>query len=210
MIPIRYDPDGAAVFTCNQLDDYGLPEHWGFEIYRIVENRDTLFMTTDYKMESQYYKRPIHRYCRKQRFQKVFYQLIGDKGKVPEWVIAIVRTYLKPGDVWNNTRSILKHYKLRLYYNRIPYIIQQITKTNSTKPVHVTKYTNVMEDFDRFCYLYEQHKHVFDRKYFPNMRYMALKFIERHGIELNYNIPLTRTMRKRKDLEHIWNWFIQQ
>jgi hypothetical protein len=210
MIPVRYDPDGAAVFTCTQVDDYGFPEHWGFDVYRIVENRDTIRMTTDYKMETEYYKRPIHRYCRKQRFQSVFYQLLGDKGKVPDWIVGIVRTYLKPGDVWNHTRSILKHYKLRLYYNRIPFIIQQITKTNSTKPVHVEKYKQVMDAFDRFCCLYDQHKHMFDRKYFPNMRYMALKFIEHYGIELNYTIPLTRTMRKRKDLEIIWEWFINK
>jgi hypothetical protein len=210
MIPIRYDQDGVACFTNHQLDDYGFPEHWGFETYRIVENRDTMHMTTDYKMEMSYYKRPIHRYCRKQRFANTLHQLLGDKGKVPEWVVAIVKTYLKPGDMWNNTRNILKHYKLRLYYNRIPFIIQQITKTNSSQPVHSEQYRAVMADFDRFCYLFDTHKHTFQRKYFPNMRFMVLKLIERHGIQLNYTIPLTRTMRKRKDLEFIWNWFLQQ
>lgn len=210
MIPIRFDEDGVAVFTNHQVDDYGFPEHWGFETYRIVENRDTVNMATDYKMEMGYYRRPIHRYCRKQRFTSTLHQLLGDKGKVPDWVVAIVKTYLKPGDMWNHTRNILKHYKLRLYYNRIPYIVQQITKTNSAKPVHSDQYRAVMADFDRFCYLFDNHKHSFKRKYFPNMRFMALKLIERHGIELNYSIPLTRTMRKRKDLEFIWNWFLQQ
>jgi hypothetical protein len=208
MIPIRFDNDNVPVFTCDQIDDYGFPEHWGFEMYRIVENRDTVKMATDYKMETEYYKRPIHRYCRRQRFQNVLHQLLGDKGKVPDYVVDIVKTYLKPGDVWNHTRNILKHYKLRLYYNRIPYIVQQITKTNSASRIHVDQYTNLMKDFDRFCYLFFNHKHEFNRTYFPNMRFIALKFIELHGIKLNYDIPLTRTMRKRKDLEAIWNWFI--
>jgi hypothetical protein len=39
---------------------------------------------------------------------------------------------------------------------------------------------------------------------------MALKLIEKHGIELNYPIPFTRTNRKRKDLEFIWQWFLDQ
>lgn len=211
MIPIRYDEDGVPVFTNDQIDDYGLPEHWGFELlYRVVENRDTMKMVTDYKMESEYYRRPIHRYCRRHRFTSVLLQLLGDKGKVPDWVVDIVKTYLKPGDIWNHTRNILKHYKLRLYYNRIPYIVQQITKTNSAKPIHSDQYQAVMIDFDKFCYFFDNHKHALKRTYFPNMRFIALKLIEKNGIQLNYDIPLTRTMRKRKDLEFIWNWFLQQ
>jgi hypothetical protein len=210
MIPFRFDDDNVPCFTNHQIDDYGFPENWGYEVYRIIENRDTNYMTTDYKMESSYYKRPVHRYSRRQRFVNVLHQLLGDKGKVPEWVVSIVKTYLKPGDIWNHTRSILKHYKLRIYYNRIPYIVHQITKTNSSKPVHVNQYENVMADFDRFCYLYDQHKNIFKRTYFPNMRFMALKLIEKHGIELNYPIPFTRTNRKRKDLEFIWQWFLNQ
>lgn len=210
MKPVRMDPDGVPVFTNHQIDDYGFPEHWGYEMYRIVENRDTMDMKTDFKMETSYYKRPIHRYCRRIRFMNTLHQLLGDKGKVPDWVIGIVQTYLKPGDVWNLTRNILKHYRLRLYYNRIPFIVQQITKTNSTKPVHSEQYEAIMKDFDRFCYLFDQHKETLKRKYFPNMRFMALKLMEKHGIEMNYSIPLTRTHRKRKDLEFIWNWFMTQ
>ena len=208
MLPIRYDPDGAAIFTSNQIDDYGFPEYWGFEVYRVVENRDTTTFTTDYKLEQSYYKRPIHRYCRKTRFLTVLHHLLGDKGKVPEHIVTIIKTYIQPGDVWNQVRRMLKHFKLSIYYNRIPYIIQQITQQNSSKQVSADQYRDIISDFDRFCSWFEQRKHEFERSYFPNMRFIALKLVQLHGVELNYDIPLVRTQRKLKQLEFIWNLFI--
>ncbi len=207
MLPLRYDPDNVPVFTSDQVDDYGFPEFWGFDVYRIVENRECMKMTTDYKMEQSYYKRPIHRYSRKTRFMTVLHHLLGDKGRVPDFVIAIIQTYMKPGDEWNQVRRMLKHYKLSMYYNRIPYIIQQITKTNSASPVSADQYQGIVADFDRFLYWFEQHKHQFERTYFPNMRFIALKLIQLHGVELNYPIPLVRTQRKLKQLEQLWDLF---
>lgn len=209
MIPFRYE-EGIPIFTNNQIDDYGFPEHWGFEIYQVIDNRDTIALKTDYKMEQSYYKRPIHRYDRKARFQTILGQLLGDKGKVPAHVLTIVGAYLKPGDEWNQVRRILKHYRLRIYYNRIPYIIQQLTKINSSPKIHADQYRSILQDFDRFCFLYENEKTQFKRTYFPNMRFMALKLIEKNGIVLNYPIPSARTNRKQKELNEIWNWFISQ
>jgi hypothetical protein len=209
MQPIRYDPDNVPVFSSDQIDDYGFPEYWGFEVYRIVENRDTMNLTTDYKMESSYYRRPIHRYCQKSRFLNVLYQLLGDRGKVPEHIVTVIKSYIKPGELWNQVRKILKHYKFSLYYNRIPYIIQQITQQNSVPKIHVDQYRSLIEDFDRFQYWFQHHKQFLNRTYFPNMRFIALKLIEKHGIHLNYTIPLARTQRKLKQLEHLWSLFIQ-
>lgn len=211
MKPIRYEND-LPVFTTFQLEEYGLPEHWGYEHYEVIENRDTVTMTTDYKLEQQYFKRPIHRYCRKQRFKTTLGQLCGDTGKVPLMWVAIVGTYLKTDqpDLWNQARKILKHYKQRLYYNRIPFILQQITKTNSSKKIHADQYRAIMADFERFCFLYEQHKHFMNRKYFPNMRFIALKLLAHHGVTFNYEIPVARNKQKRKELEEIWDWFMEQ
>lgn len=207
MQPFRIDEDGLPVFTNHQIDDYGFPEHWGYDLYRIVENRDTMDLKTDYKMESSYYKRPIHRYNRRLRFYNTLLQLMGDRGKVPQHILNLIASYLQPGDVWNQVRRMLKHYKLRIYYNRIPFIVQQITKQNSVSKVHVDQYNSMMKEFDRFCYWYDQHKEELKRTYFPNMRFIALKLMDQFGVKTNYEIPLTRTQRKRKDLESIWTLF---
>lgn len=210
MHPTRIDEDGVPVFTSSQVDDYGFPEHWGYDVYRIVENRDTMEFKTDFKMETSYYKRPIHRYDRRLRFYNTLLQLMGDRGKVPQHILQLIGAYLKPGDEWNQVRRMLKHYRLRIYYNRIPFIVQQLTKQNSVNKVHVDQYNAIMKEFDRFCFWYDKHKDQFRRTYFPNMRFLALKLMHTFGVTTNYEIPLTRTQRKRKDLEFIWNEFIQQ
>ena len=210
MQPFRIDQDGFPCFTQGQIDDYGFPEHWGFDHYRIIENRDTQTYQMDFKLEQSYYKRPIHRYNRRQRFETTLQHLLGEKGKVPDHIITIIKHHLVPHkDVWNQIRAMLKHFRLRIYYNRIPYIIE---KCLATKSVSWSKsneqYRAMMHDFDKICFLFDQHKHLFHRKYFPNMRFIALKLMQLHGVQLHYHIPLTRTIRKRKDLEQIWNIFI--
>ena len=210
MQPFRIDQDQIPCFTSQQVDDYGFPEHWGYEVYRIIENRDCQNYVTDFKLEQSYYKRPIHRYNRRQRFETTLQQLLGEKGKVPDHIITVIQHHLNPNkNLWDQVRAMLKHYKLRIYYNRIPYIIQKCTQK---QPVQWSKsndqYRAMMEDFDKICFIFDQQKHQFQRKYFPNMRFIALKLMELHGITLTYPIPLTRTLRKRKDLEMIWNIFI--
>lgn len=209
MQPFRIDEDGVAVFTNNQIDDYGFPEWHGYDVYRVIETRACQELVTDFTLENQYDKRPVHRYCRKKRFQTVLGHLLNDKGKVPPHIIKLVQEEMFPNrELWDEVRTILKQHKLRIYYNRIPFIIQQLDKVSSSKPVRAYQYRDIMKDFDQFCFWFEQVKHQWKRSYFPNMRFIALKMMERHGIELNYEIPLTRTLRKRKDLEQIWYQYI--
>lgn len=42
------------------------------------------------------------------------------------------------------------------------------------------------------------------RKYFPNLRFICLKMLERHNTKFEYRIPLIRTPRKLKPLEDLW------
>lgn len=209
MIPFRMDEDGVAVFTSNQIEDMGFPEWYGFEVYRVIETRECLKLVTDFKMEQEYYKRPKHRYCRRKRFQTTLANLLNDKGKVPAHVVELVREEMFPNrEIWDEVRAVLKEHKLRIYYNRIPFIIQQLEKRSSTQPVKSVQYSNIMTQFDQFCFWFDQHKQKLGRTYFPNMRFIALKMMEQNGIVLNYEIPFTRTLRKRKDLEQIWYQYI--
>jgi hypothetical protein len=66
MIPLRWEGQ-TAIFTSHQIEDYGLPEEWGYHQYEVIDDRSTIHFTTDYKLEQSYYKRPIHRYNRLER-----------------------------------------------------------------------------------------------------------------------------------------------
>ena len=91
MEPFRIDEDGITVFTSTQIDEYGFPEWHGFDVYRVIETRACQELVTDFALENQYDKRPVHRYCRKKRFQTVLGHLLNDKGKVPPHIITLYR-----------------------------------------------------------------------------------------------------------------------
>ncbi len=208
MIPVQIGVDGVPEFTNHQVDDYGLPDEWGFEMFRIVESRDTMDFATDYKLEQSYSQRKVHRYDRKARFTTTIRQLMGERGKVPIGVLGVIKGYFKIHEPWwEQVRRILKHYKFRLYYNRIPLIIRYCTGQDiiDWKKCNRDFFTGIMEQFNDICYQFDLQKEEIGRKYFPCMRFIALKLLETNSIPLNYEIPRARTARKKKDLEELWN-----
>jgi hypothetical protein len=42
------------------------------------------------------------------------------------------------------------------------------------------------------------------RKYFPNLRYVALRLLVDHGAVFEYDVPLLKTKRKLKGMEEIY------
>lgn len=44
-----------------------------------------------------------------------------------------------------------------------------------------------------------------DRKYFPNLRFVALKLLIKHGAVFDYDVPLLKTRRKLKVLEEAYS-----
>tara|TARA_R110000868_G_scaffold161183_3_gene391181 strand:+ start:4009 stop:4653 length:645 start_codon:yes stop_codon:yes gene_type:complete len=204
MKPIKLDDDGTPMFTNIQIDDYGLPEHWGYETYRVIESREANFVT-DYKMEQERYFRKIHRYCRLSRFKTCLLNLLGERGKIPPSVMMMIRVYLKPDskDKWNDARRILKLYKQRRYYDNIPIILKQLNYGRLFKAITSEQLENIVNDFKCLSSRFEETKTT--RRYFPNIRFIVLKLLEQHGIEQNYPIPLARTSRKLKSLNQLWD-----
>jgi hypothetical protein len=204
MKPNRIDPDGVAVFTNLQIDDYGLPEYWGYQVYRVIESREANFVT-DYKMEQERYFRKIHRYCRLSRFKTCLLNLLGERGKIPSSVMMMIKVYLKPDstDKWNDARKILKSFKQRRYYDNIPMILKQLNYGRLFKAITSEQLENIVNDFKCLSSRFEETKT--DRRYFPNIRFIVLKLLEQHGIGQNYPIPLARTSRKLKSLNHLWD-----
>lgn len=152
-----------------------------------------------------------HRYSRKDRFRHTLYQLLGMSGEVPKRVVKIIKTELGPRSrkqkIWNDIRAILKKHKLRRYYNRIPSLIKSVC---GLKPMLINsqKVTSILDTFFLFDYNFNiLFQRKWDRKYFPNLRFIALKLINDNQIEYPYHVPLIRTSRKKKYLELLFKEF---
>lgn len=145
----------------------------------------------------------IHRYSRLERFKFILHQLLGISGLVPKNIILLVKKnigrFVSKSQLWNNVRTVLKYHGHRKYYNRIPQIILRISI--NLKPSGVHEIWRIYDSFERLNEVFNNTRHELNRKYFPNIRFVALKLMEKHGIKYPYKIPLLRTSRKRKQLE---------
>lgn len=204
MKPIRIDSDGINIFTTRQIDDYGMPELWGYTKYQVIEIRDNF--VSDYKIEQERQFTFTHRYSRIDRFKVTLLNLLGERGNIPDYVLTMVKTYLKPDSVdkWNDTRKLLKHFKKSRYYDNIPLILKQLKYVRCFPELKYSQIHLIMSDFQRISSFFEQHKHTYKRRYFPNMRFVVLKLLQKYGFTPAYPIPLVRTERKRKTLEALW------
>lgn len=211
--PIRVD-NYIPVYTTYQIDLYGMPEFWGVSCYTVIQDREDMApMVTDYHMEQERRGalRPIHHYDRIERFQSTLYQLIGCRGKVPKEIICHIKEEgynTDPEFVWDSIRDTLKSIpKGRLYYNRIPTILQILgyqRKIDFKDQNHVIR--DICLEFRKINAKYEQIKSMFGgRKYFPSLRFIAFKLLQKHGANFEYKIPFVRTPRKQVLLETIWN-----
>jgi len=209
MQPFKIDSDGVPCFTTNDIDDYGFPELYGYETYRVIDSRDKP-MVTDFKMEHQYDLRPIHRYDRIARFKSTLFNIIGERGTVPDHIITMVSQYIgTTADPWNDCRRILKHYKQRIYYNRIPYIINRLKLGSGYKVIGSIVIDEMINKFKSISDKFERTKLELKRRYFPNIRFIVLKLLEHFNIATDYLVPLVRTARKNKSLNLLWNELIK-
>jgi len=205
MKPTSIDSDGVPVFISTDIDDYGLPELWGYEIYRVIESRNQV-MVSDYKMEQERFIIKKHRYSRLARFRATLLNLLGERGNIPAHVYQMVGSYLKADstDKWNDTRKLLKHYKQRKYYDNIPMIIKQLNFGRCFDPVNFEQLESITNMFMHLSVKFERMKKSYDRRYFPNIRFIVFKILETHGINPKYPVPMVRTSRKMKALETLW------
>lgn len=204
MQPYKYDPDNVPCFTTNQIDDYGFPENWGFEIYRVIDSRDKP-MVSDFKMEHQYDLRKIHRYDRIGRFKSILYNLVGERGTVSPEVIQVVGQYINRNDpdLWNACRKVMKHFGFRMFYNRIPVVLKELKLGQGFSTMSYEELEKIINRFKKLVEVFNSKE--FGRKYFPNFRYVALRLLDEAGYTPGYTIPLIRTVRKDKQLNELWN-----
>lgn len=215
-LPIRLEFNNGIytqVYTIEQIDTFGTPDQWHppEESNWIVVSTDDdeRPLKSDYKFEQGRIgnSRPIHRYSRVKRFEAVLFQLIGHRGKVDLKDLNYIRSCgvdHDPNYVWNSIRDILKNGGLQKYYNRIPSIIQML---GINLKIDVGRGSDMVYqitgDFKRMHELFIDTKPMY-RKYFPNLRFIALRMLETYGAKFEFNIPRVRTRRKLKPLDDMW------
>jgi hypothetical protein len=166
----------------------------------------------DYDQEQHYArnKKGPHHYYRRERFKTTLYQLANVSGETPVRIRNIVRQSLPPrinkNKLWNEIRGILKDHKLSDYYNRIPNIIYVLTGLKPVLPVDTLK--QCIDDFFVLSYKFDNGlAKVWEREYFPNLRYICFKLMHKYGAVYPYKVPFIRTARKRKYLNKLWEDF---
>lgn len=204
MVPIRYDGE-TAIFTTDQVDILGDPDYYGFTKYLVIEGNPTYQIGIDHWSHSILKKK--HRYSRVLRFKGVLKSLFGDTKIKPESIAEIVGLYanMKTDKPYEEVRRIVKSFGLQKVYAQIPAIVYKVYKIRLIElpPNLATNSSATMQSIiDRFIVFenlfYQLGKQ--DRKYFPNLKFTALRIMKGMGIE-NKHIPVLRTKRKIKALD---------
>ena len=201
--PHHYDGD-TPVFTMDQIME-SQPEQFGYTDYLVIDGQPTYALNwADEQMIEK--RRPIHRYCRKERFKFTLCQLLGCTGRISKEVFdhfsKINFTQLPKHLIWNFIRFELKRNGWKIY-NRIPGLIGELGMTRP-RMTNSRMYRTILQDFEQMHLVWPLVKAKFNRKYFPNLRYTALKLMAKSGMKPVIEIPLTRTARKQVLLDEIY------
>lgn len=220
----HYDARNQKYYTTQQIDTYGEQEGE----YYVVQSRE-LMIGTEHKNEivPGQQARKVHRYNRTTRFRYCVTQLLTQSGEVPvdvlvqvcnefgvdyeltQWVskyhlclkskIKITsRLVYDPTTIWGLMRKFLKGLKLGLYYNRIPIILCTLGVPGTT--CSTEQYDGIMADFKCLNEGFDKAKDHLQIKYFPDLRYVALRLMDKHGVIPKYDIPWLNTKRKIKSV----------
>lgn len=154
------------------------------------------------QIEAKQKCRPIHRYNRLERFKNTLDQLLGCRGNISDNVMELMKNVKFN---WEQIRKILKKEKLPRLYNQIPLICRKLGFGNCIEFEDFQKsYIGILKEFNRIHYKFNLMKGD-ERKYFPNLRFVALKLVQKWGGKFNLKIPFIRTRRKLKILDQIIN-----
>jgi hypothetical protein len=225
--PKYYNDEGVAVFTSVQIDDYGLPENHGFvDPYYVVESREFIGQPTyeqGWQLKSELNN--IHHYSRRIRFRTILGHLTGYIGfvtvksnamldEVLESVTQFERDFTPPCMIWETLRKHLHEGRRQVFYNRIPAIAKKLKMIDRECIVTPKIWNSIIRDFDTMNEIFPRVRHKLARKYFPNLRFTALKLLEAYKVELPIRIPQARTAVKVKslteDYEKLWDYIYEE
>lgn len=201
--PIRVDGD-FSIFTTDQVDIFGPPDLYGYENFYVIESPPQMMYS--YQLFEQSCVKKIHRYSRKARFKSMLRNLLGHTfSRIDETKLLIIKHYFdnQCTNPYETMRKVLKHFRFTSLYIAIPSLLKLCGHPDLLK---INKefsqvFEKVLNDFSRmetnFAALTSKDKN--NRKYFPNLKFTALKILERNGVGIE-SIPPLRTKRKLKEL----------
>ena len=212
MEPIRWEGQ-VAVFSSTQIDYVGWEYFDQFDQYMVIEGPQELMSSYEYYKHSEIKK--IHRYDRLARFKKTLHNLLGwtSLGQTVNLaslthILAPLKTWIKDDSVtsYTDAKNILIHYGEKKLIEFIPAILKLLNKppalTLDTK--HASQIVqDILDDFKLIERKYFIEGLRESRKYFPNMKYLALKLLVDHGA-INVCIPLLKTRRKLVEIEQVY------
>lgn len=203
--------DDIAVFTDQQLDIFGFPDETKYPRYMVIEG-PPVYVQSFIEMDHSTVRK-IHRYDRSARFRSVVKSMFGysrmkaDAFPFLPWIVQHV-----PDDErrYEATRKIMKEFGFARMYREIPTILRLAGKS----PVIVTECpTEIIEllcdDFKHFQHKYWAYADLrANRRYMLNMKFLAIKFLERRGIVPQ--MPKLRTTPKIKLLTDVFEVIINK
>jgi hypothetical protein len=204
MEPIRYENE-CPVFTTQQVDILGPPGEYGYEKYLVVDSAPEYVPSVNMWQQSTLISK--HRYSRAGRFRIVVRNLFGESRiKIPDAIIILVKSYLKKDspNLYEEVRRIIKHMKMPSLYRAIPSIVYRAHQRRLLLPAEKDSQdlSAVLEEvyvrFKVFESLFERVES--ERKYFPNLKYTALRILQGMGV-LNSCIPPLLTKSKLESLD---------
>ena len=203
------DSDGVPQYSSNDVAIYGPPHIYGIDRFHVIQTRETECpMVMDFNMEVECKRsmRPIHRYSRVMRFRATLLALLGMRGEIPEAVLDICKDVdMSHKNAWTMIRKrLLKSRLVKKFHIHIPRII---VLSGGPKLIDCS-WCIIQECITEFCMLSESFNrdNRSSRKYFPNLRYVALKLLEKHGATFSdtVEIPLAVVKRKMVAMEEWW------
>lgn len=200
MIPAWWE-NGTPFFYTSQIDDYGLPELFGYSEYMVVDDTTTHFVL-DYEMEQERRLRPVHRYNRSERFNYILGQLMGYRGELDDDTLDTIISLAQEPYTWESIRTSMKNQNLAKFYNRIPYVLRYLRKDRLVQITDKQTYQKVVNDFKTIETAFNENKGYLGRKYFPSLRFIALKLLQRHGAVVD--IPLMRNKKTLEQMQDLW------
>lgn len=155
----------------------------------------------DHSDEQSYDWRKKHRYLRIPRFKLILLNLLNIKSNIDSSIKERVKTLLEshypnttPKKIWNNIRCILKELGIKKLYNQIPDLISYCNGQNPVVGHGVVE--SILHKFDIMHNEFAEFAAIWNRKYFLNLRFVALILIKEHDVVYPYTVPNLRTARR--------------
>ena len=148
--------------------------------------------------------RPVHRYSRYERFKKVLFQICCLRGEVGEEVLREIKMMeFDPRTIWEDIRRWLKVNGVRKY-DLIPLIIWECWGVGVLESDELFVVDDILKAFKVMNLNFESGD---GRVYFPNIRFIVLRFLELNGVEFKYLVPMIRTRKKYELMDGLFNKF---